>query len=451
MRRRQFAAALGLAPAILSQPRKAPPNIIWITGEDMGPALNCYGFSGTRTPHLDRLAAEGVKFTRAFATAPVCSSSRSGFMTGAHQIRTGAHHHRSHRRDNFQLLAGARLVTDRLREQGYFTCNVLEIAPGVRGTGKTDLNFTAPKPFDGTHWSQRRPNQPFFAHINFQAPHKGPAFAEARKQAKLANPATLELPPYWPDHPVVRDEYANFLDAINLLDTQIGVTLEALRKDNLLENSVIAFFGDNGRCLIRGKQWLYDAGIQVPLIVRWPGAGLKAGSERDDIVTLLDVTATTLDCAGVDVTAARLDGSPLFGPKHVQREHAFVARDRCDMTLDRIRAVRTVQYKYIRNFMPERPYTQFNAYIEKSYPTLGVMKNLHSEGKLNATQQLFMAARKPAEELYDVIADPHEVRNLAQSPRHRQPLAELRGAMDEWLDKIDDQGRFPEKPEAQAL
>lgn len=451
MRRRQFTASLGLAPAVLCQPRQAPPNIVWITGEDMGPSLNCYGFRHTRTPNLDRLAAEGVKFTRAFATAPVCSSSRSGFMTGVHQVRSGAHHHRSHRRDGFQLPPGIRLMTERLRDQGYFTCNVGDIAPGVRGTGKTDLNFTAPKPFDGTHWNQRRPHQPFFAHINFQAPHKGPAFVEARKQARLVNPAALDLPPYWPDHPVVRDEYANFLDAINLLDTQIGVTLDALRKDNLLENTLIAFFGDNGRCLIRGKQWLYDAGVHVPLIVRWPEGGARAGAAADEIVTLLDLTATALDSAGVDLTSARLDGTPLFGPKHIKREHAFVARDRCDMTLDRIRAVRTVQYKYIRNYMPERPYTQHNDYIERSYPTLGVMKKLHAEGKLNATQQLFMAPRKPAEELYDIEADPHEVRNLIQSPRHRQPLAELRGAMDEWLEKIDDQGRFPEKPEARVL
>ncbi|MCC6588731.1 MAG: sulfatase [Bryobacterales bacterium] len=450
MRRRDSLRLLGAAPALLSQGPKTPPNIIWITGEDMGPSLNCYGFRHTRTPNLDRLAGEGVRFTRAFTSAPVCSSSRSGFMTGVYQITSGAHHHRSHRKDGYQLPAGIRLVTDRLHDRGYFTCNVLDIAPNVRGTGKTDLNFTAPKPFDGTHWNQREKGQPFFAHINFQAPHKGPAFVEARKQKQLVDPKSLPLPPYWPDHPVVRDEYANFLDAINLLDTQVGATLDVLKKDGLLDNTIIAFFGDNGRCMIRGKQWLYDPGVHVPLIVRWPG-NLKPGSKRDDLVSALDLTATTLEWAGVQLGAKdRMDGQSLFSGKPT-RGQVFLARDRCDMTLDRIRGVRTVQYKYIRNYMPDRPYTQYNRYIEESYPTLGVMKELHKAGKLNAAQSLFMARQKPKEELYDLETDPHEIHNIIEVAKYRQPLAELRGALDEWLDHADDQGRFPEKAEAQAL
>jgi len=449
MQRREVLRTLAGAPAFLRQTAEKP-NIVWLTGEDMGPALGCYGHPFMRTPNLDWLASQGVRFTQAFATAPVCSASRSAFMTGVYQTTTGTHHHRSHRRDGYQLPAGVKLVTDRLRERGYFTCNVREVAPGVGGTGKTDLNWDARKPFDGTHWNQRAKGQPFFAHINFQAPHKGPAFTLARRQKHLVDPKQLALPPYWPDHPVVRDEYANHLDAINLLDSQIGATLDALRRDGLLDSAIIVFFGDNGRCLIRGKQWLYDAGIHIPLIIRWPGGDARPGAVRDDLVLSLDSTATTLWLAGVPLPE-KMDGRPLFGPLARRRDHTIHARDRCDMTLDRIRCVRTARYKYIRNFMPERPYTQFNNYIETSYPTLGVMKELHTQGKLNAAQSLFMADRKPDEEYYDLLEDPHEVNNLAGSAAHKAGMDRLRARLDAWIQATGDQGQHPERPEAAAL
>ncbi len=440
------------APAFLQRVNQ-PPNIIWLTGEDMGNQLGCYGFPHVRTPNIDRLASEGARFNNAFTTAPVCSASRSAFMTGVFQTTSGAHNHRSHRKDGYMLPSGIRLITDRLRDKGYFTCNVLEVAPGVGGKGKTDFNWNVKKPFDGTHWNQRKSGQPFFAHVNFQAPHKGPSFPRARKLMRpLIDPNKIDLPPYWPDHPVVRDEYANYLDAINLLDQDIGVTLDALKKDGLLENTIIAFFGDNGRCLIRGKQWLYDAGISVPLVVRWPGSDIKPGSVRDDLVMAIDLTATTLDMAGVQIpTDDKMDGQPLFGPKHRDRAQIFAARDRCDMTVDRIRCVRTQQWKYIRNFMPERPYTQHNEYIETNYPTLGVMKELHKNGKLNATQSLFMASRKPDEELYDLTKDPHEVNNLAAVASHQGAKQKLAAHLDRWIAASNDQGRIPEKPEAAVL
>jgi arylsulfatase A-like enzyme len=447
MRRRDFATMLPAA-GLLAQ-RSDRPNILWITGEDMGPQLSCYGFLSTRTENIDRLASEGTRFTHAFTSAPVCSSSRSGFMTGMYQTSIGAHNHRSHRTDGYRLPKGAALITERLREAGYFTCNVREIAPGVTGSGKTDFNFTVDKEFDGTHWNQRAKGQPFFAHLNFTAPHKGPSFPRARKVNKsLVDPAKLELPPYWPDHPVVRDEYANFLDAIQLLDTEVGATLDALKKDGLAQNTVVFFFGDNGRCLIRGKQWCYDAGLHIPLIVRWPGGDAKPGAVRDDLVSALDLSATALWLAGVTLPAG-LHGRPLFGPQAQPRGEVYSARDRCDMTMDRIRTVRDKRFRYIRNFMPDRPYTQWNQYIENSYPTLGVMKELHGQGKLNATQSLFMAPAKPPEELYDVLADPHEVNNLAASKPHQGTLLAMRAKIDRWVWETNDQGRFPETPVAE--
>ncbi len=438
--RRNLWAAFG-APAILRAPKR--PNIVWIIGDDLGAELGCYGYPLVRTPNMDRLAYEGVRFTQAFTTAPVCSSSRSAFNVGLYQTTTGTHNHRSHRKDGYTLPAGARLVTERFRQAGYFTANVLDIAPGVRGTGKTDFNFSAPNPFDGTHWNQRLPGQPFFAQVNFQAPHKGPAFRLARQQKQLVDPAKVPLPPYYPDHPTVRDECANYLDAVNLLDTQVGATLDALAQDGLLDNTVIFLFGDNGRCLLRGKQWLYDVGTRVPLVVRYPGV-LAKGQLRDDPVVAIDITAQSLVYAGIALPQG-FHGRLLFGGP--PRSHVFTARDRCDMTVDRIRAVRSSRYKYIRNFMPERPYTQWNQYIENSYPTLRILQQLHAAGKLNSVQEQFLAPRKPEIEFYDLQADPHEVRNLAGVPAYNEHAGRMGNLLAACIRETHDQGEIPEPRE----
>jgi arylsulfatase A-like enzyme len=238
---------------------------------------------------------------------------------------------------------------------------------------------------------------------------------------------------------------ANYYDAVQLLDFQVGVLLQALERDKVLDNTVILMFGDNGRCLLRGKQWLYDYGTHVPLIVKWPGV-TKAGAVREDPCTALDMNATSLEAAGIPIPS-EYHGRPLFGPKAKARDYIFTARDRCDMTIDRIRAVRDRRYKYIRNFMPERPYTQFNDYIQKQYPTLGVLKELHAAGKLNATQELFMAPRKPEVEFYDTNNDPFEVKNLASSPAHRKLVAEFGRRLDQWVAEMKDKGAIPEPKE----
>jgi N-sulfoglucosamine sulfohydrolase len=449
MNRRRFLSTAGcLFPAIIrtrSGSAADRPNIFWIIGDDLGTELSCYNYRHANTPNIDRLASQGVRFAQFHTTAPVCSASRSGFNTGVYQTTTGTHNHRSHRKDSYKLPEAVRLITDRFREAGYFTCNVLQVADDVAGAGKTDFNFEARKPFDGTHWNQRKPGQPFYAQINFQAPHKGPAFVAARKQKQLIDPASIELPPYYPDHPVVRDEIANYLDAVQMLDRQVGILVEKLEQEKLLDNTVIFFFGDNGRCLLRGKQWLYDYGTHVPLIVRWPGVA-RPDTVRDDPAIALDMTATSLMAAGISQPQI-FHGRPLFGPKARPRDFVVTARDRCDMTIDRIRAVRDRRYRYIRNFMPERPYTQWNDYIEKQYPTLRVLQELHAEGKLNAVQELWMAKRKPEVEFYDCDADPYQIRNLADSPQHRKLVAQFAKRLDDWIAETKDKGGIPEPKE----
>lgn len=427
-----------------AQNTKDRPNILWILGDDLGPQLGCYGDRLVRTPNVDKIASEGVRFTHCFTTAPVCSPSRSGWNTGVYQTTTGTHNHRSHRKDGYRLPDGVRLVSHRLKDAGYFTVNATDIAPGVRAAAKTDFNFQTDPPFDGTHWNQRAKGQPFYAQINFTAPHKGPVWPQARKQKQLVDPQKVELPPYYPDDPIVRNEVANYLDAVNLWDVQVGAVMDSLKREGLLENTVIFVFGDNGRCLLRGKQWLYDPGTHVPLIVRWPGV-TKAGTVRRDQTIALDITATTLDAAGLEHPKL-FHGQSLFG-KAKARQMVFTARDRCDMTVDRIRAVRDGRYKLIRNFLPDRPYTQYNEYITQNYPTQQVLKDWHAKGKLNAVQAQWMVERRPEFELYDLQSDAHEVVNLAGHKEHASTLRRLSGALDGWIAETRDQGRTLESRE----
>lgn len=437
-------AALAVAAPFLNlraQNRKDRMNILWLLGDDLGTELGCYGHKLVHTPNADRIAAEGVRFTNFHTTAPVCSAARSAWNTGVYQTSIGAHNHRSHRTDGYRLPEGVRLVSHRLRDAGYFTANVTDIAPGVRGSGKTDFNFNIEKPFDGTHWNQRAAGQPFYAQINFTAPHKGPQWVAARKQKNLVDPAKVELPPYYPDHPVVRDEVANYYDAVNLWDTQVGGVMDALKKDGLLENTAIFVFGDNGRCLLRGKQWLYDPGTRTPLLVRWPGMA-KPGSVRTDHALSIDITTTAMDIAGVEKPKF-LHGQSLFGNAK-PRTHIITARDRCDMTVERIRAVRDGKFKFIRNFTPERAYTQHNDYITNSYPTQRIIKELGPAGKLNAVQAQWLAPHKPEMELYDLTADPHEVNNIAAAPAQKANVKKYAAIIDKWVVDTNDHGRAEE-------
>jgi arylsulfatase A-like enzyme len=444
-----LAAALrGSAAGAQAAPGARPPrpNILWIIADDMGPQVGSYGERLARTPNLDRLSREGVRYTRAFMTSPICSPSRSALATGMYQTSIGAHQHRTVPR--VPLPRGVQPITHLLRAAGYYTVNVHPPTPGPTpgdsGNGKTDYNFVADSLFDGRDWRDRAPGQPFFAQLTIFETHRGAGWPLARKQRALVHPRNVTLPPYYPDHPAVRDEVANYLDAVTLLDGFVGNVLARLEREGLAENTVVFFFADNGRPLVRSKQWLYDGGIHVPLIVRWPGA-LTPGSVDDRLVSGIDVPATTLRVAGVPLPAA-MQGRPFLGADAVRRDHVVSARDRADIATDRIRSVRTARWKYIRNYLPMIPYMQANPYMEREYATWNLLKALHSAGRLDATQRLLLSGRKPIEELYDLEADPHEVRNLAGSATRDSVLRELRGILDRWVVETGDQGSRLEDP-----
>lgn len=440
------------------------PNILWLIAEDFGPHLGCYGTTQVWTPNLDRLAAEGMRFTRAFTTAPVCSASRSALMTGMYQTTIGAHHHRSHLTDGYTLPAGVRVLTDWLRDAGYFTANVVKLpAPAdFPGAGKTDWNFTyAGRPFDSDQWSDLKSRQPFYAQVNFQETHRSYKEIKVGRASfpapRRADPAKVDLPPYYPDHPVARADWANYLDAATELDRKIGQILAQLERDGLADNTVVIFFGDNGAAHVRSKQWCYESGLSVPLLIRWPKglaapAGFQAGTVSDRLIEAIDLTATSLVLAGATPPPAMQGRAFLGGRAAPPREYAFGARDRCDETVDRIRTVRDARYRYIRNFMPERPLLQYNGYKETTYPMIALIRRLHTEGKLDAIQEVLMAPRKPVEELYDLETDPHEIRNLADSPapEHQAARRRLAAVLEKWIEDTADQGRTPEPPEIAA-
>lgn len=436
------------------------PNILWIIAEDMSPHLSAYGVPEVRTPNLDALARKGMRFDRAFVTGAVCSTSRSAFDTGMYQTTLGAHHQRSHRPDEpgyrpHPLPAGVRILADWIRDRGYLTGDLVHLPAemGFRASAHSDWNFTYEgKPADTDRWDELKARPPFYAQLNLPEAHRGRAWDEAGgKLRQPADPAKVALPPYYPDHPVVRADWANYLNAIMVLDAKVGKILAQLERDGLAATTVVVFMADHGQAMVRAKQWVYDSGVRIPLIIYWPPglpepAGYRAGSVSEELVTALDLTATTIAIAG-GTKPEKMHGRVLFG---VQREaeprYVFAARDRCDETVDRVRSVRSRQYRYIRNYHTERPFRQTNRYKEHGYPTMWVLRELHAAGKLTPDQARLLAPTRPAEELYDLSADAHEVVNLADSAQHATVLREMRRALDEWIVTTDDQGRFPEDP-----
>ena len=453
--RKFFVSFLGLsglfAPAGLMAGER--PNILWLTCEDMSADLGCYGDDYARSPNIDRFAADGVRFTRCFSHAGVCAPSRSGIITGMYPCSLGSQNMRS----KITLPPDVKCFPEYLRQAGYFCTN----------NAKTDYNFdTPPGVWDqngkNAHWKSRAKDQPFFAVFNFTVSHESQIRASeevyAKNTAQLTadqrhDPAQAKLPPYYPDTPLVRRDWARYHDNITAMDYQFAERMQELEEAGLLENTIIFFYSDHGRGLPRGKRWLYDSGTHVPLIVRWPeklrnsatkSDGLKPGTVRDELVAFVDLAPTVLSIAGVEIPE-HLQGQAFLGAATAAkpREYVYGARDRMDERVDLMRSVRDKRFKYIRNYEWWKPYAQNINYMNEM-PTMRELRRLSGEGKLAGPQKPFMAAAKPREELYDCDADPHEVTNLADDPAHKAMLARLRSAHEAWCDEIDDVGYLPE-------
>ena len=445
MKRILSIGAIVLASA-LSMEAAVRPNIVWIVVDDMSCHFAYQGEGLVKTPHVDRLAREGVVFSNAYVTAPVCSTFRSAVITGMYQTTIGAHHHRSGRGElKIRLPEGMRTIPELFREAGYYTSN--SDAAGKR-PGKEDYNFVYRRSdlYQGIDWSKRAEGQPFFAQFQLRGgklrnvPKSYEEVLARFDKEQLVTPAQVALPPYYPDHPVIRKDWAEYLNSVQYTDVEVGRILARLKRDGVLDNTIVIFLTDHGISHARGKQFLYEEGLKIPIVVWAPGR-LKA-AVREELIAHIDLSATSLHLAGIGIPDD-MQGRPLFGPRAKPREFVVSARDRCDETVDHIRSVRAGEFKYIRNYLPNRPYLQPCRYKDGK-PFMPVLRELYAAGKLNAAQSLHLAETRPEEELYDLSNDPWEIHNLAGDPASKARLDKLRAILARWELDSDDRGRFPE-------
>lgn len=425
---------LGIAEAA---PRTQTPNVVFLVGDDLGCQLGAYGNRLVRTPHLDRLAAEGAVWTRMFATSSVCAPARSTLFTGTHPVHLGTMHMRS------RLARPPKVLTEYLRGAGYT----------VAWPNKIDFNFEPNPAFRDTkeHWSNGPlPKEPFFAYLNLGESHESVLMEEKLQKdfyreldpSDRTNPADVQIPPYLPDDPEVRASIALYYDMISAMDKRVGRILDLLEKEGKADRTIVVFVGDGGWPFPRGKRWLYDSGLRVPFIVRWPGV-IPAGTTDESLASFIDIMPTLLHATSVPAPAS-MPGRILFGPaRQAPPRYIFAARDRMDEVEDRSRALRDERFKYIRNFRTEVPYNVVQKYAE-STPAVRVLRRLLAQNTLPPGGAWFALDRKPEEELYDTQNDPHETQNLAFDPTHAATLARLSAALEAWLAE-GDMGAAPEQ------
>ncbi len=423
------------------------PNILWLSCEDISPHLGCYGFDLATTPHLDGLAAEGIRFRHAYATAGVCAPCRSAIITGMYQTSIGTHHMRC----DAVLPSHVKPFTHWLREAGYYCTN----------NSKQDYQFQTPKgtwdaSSNAAHWKNRPgPDHPFFAVFNFVGCHESGIAGDAKYRSVTRgltphdrDRVAADLPPYYPDTPRVREDWGRYYDVITAMDLWVGEHLRELDEAGLRENTIVIFWSDHGVGLPRAKRWLYDSGLRVPLIVRIPerfrgGADEAPGIVSERLVSLIDLGPTTLHLAGVPVPA-HMHGRPFLGAgAPPPREYIYGARDRMDERYDIIRAVRDQRFKYIRNYEPFKTFYQYMNTPEQG-ATMHEIRRVERDGTASPGVAQFLEPRKAIEELYDTDADPDEMHNLAGDPRYADELRRLRDVHLEWVLSTRDLGLLPE-------
>lgn len=437
-----IAGAIAARAAVAVEPVR-PPNIVWLTAEDMSPWISAYGDATVPTPHLDRLAKEGVVYDNAFATSPVCAPARSALITGMFCTRIGTMHMRNNRASAdipaYEGLPPAfvRCFPERLRAAGYYCTN----------NDKKDYQFREPvtvwdESGNRAHWRGRAEGQPFFAVFNFSGTHESQAFPDAKRSPQKVAAEAVPLPPFYPDTPHVRDALARTYDNIAALDAWVGERIGELEAAGLIDDTVVMFFSDHGVGLPRGKRSCFDSGLRVPLIVRQPD-GVGAGTRNARVVSFVDFGPSVLSLARIEPDS-RLDGTPFLGRFATERDdyrrgHAYANADRFDSVYDRTRTVSDGRFRYTRNFMPEIPYLIRNAYRER-LPMTADLYRLEGAAPQRPEQWQLAAGRRPAEEFYDSQSDPWEVENLIEAPEHRDRIARLREHLDAWLAATGDLG-----------
>lgn len=418
---------------------QARPNILWITSEDNSPYLGCYGDALAQTPNLDKLAARGIRYRNAFSNAPVCSTARSTLITGMHACSTGIHNHRS----SVPYPADFLMYPEHLRAAGYYCTN----------NSKQDYNFAGKREVwdessKNAHYRNRRPGQPFFAVFNFTTSHESQVAPKKGKDSFRIKPEQMPLPPYHPDTPEIRKDWANYYDQMTLMDAEAGKVLAELDELGEARDTIVFYYGDHGGALPRGKRNIHDSGTRVPLIVHIPDQWknwrpAESGGWVEDPVAFVDLPATVLSLCGVDIPG-HYEGVPFLGEKKAApREHVFLFRGRMDERYDTVRAVRDRGFRYARNYSPHRPWGQHYTYAFQVQPGMRSWFAEFEAGRCNETQSAYWKP-KPPEEFYEVGTDAHEVHNLVSEPSHAARIQEMRAALRHEILRLRDTGFIPE-------
>ena len=421
------------------------PNILWLVTEDISPYISSYGDSTAKTPNLERLAKEGVRFTNVFSVSGVCAPSRSCLITGMYPTSIGTNNMRTLNpypglgipKYSVVLPPEVKMLSELMRRAGYYCTN----------NNKQDYQFEAP--LSGwnesslkAHWRNRPLGKPFFSVVNFEVTHESQIWMK-KDDELLVDPAKVKIPPYYPESPIIRRDLARMYSNIMEMDRKVGEKLKELEDDGLLENTIIVWYSDNGGPIPRGKREIYDTGLHVPMIIRYPDKKL-AGTVNTDLVSFVDFAPTTLSLAGANIPSY-LQGQAFAGVSKAEspRKYIYAARDRMDSEYDLVRAVRDKRFKYIRNYQPEKPYMQNIAY-RKQMDLMNELLKFEKEGKLDSVQQLWFRKNKDEEELFDTQNDPFELKNLAADLAHSSKLGELRAALDKWMVLTKDKGFIEE-------
>ncbi len=424
------------------------PNILWITCEDLNAYLGSYGDTQAITPNLDRLASEGVRFTQAFAPAPVCSPARSALITGIYATSMGTQHLRS----EVEIPNEVRALPHYLRDAGYYCTN----------NSKEDYNFQDEEMWDESskraHWRNRPLGKPFFSVFNIETTHQSKIFGSDEEfyeryghqlsEEERHDPADMVIPPYFFDTPVTRKMWARYYDLVTIMDRQVQDILDQLQEDGLADNTIVFFFADHGTGMPRGKRALYDSGLKVPFLVKAPSSyqqalNLVPGTQSDQLVNFVDFAPTVLSIIGQEAPD-QMQGVAFLG-EHQQPtpEYVFATSDRVDEAFEISRSVRSQRFLYIRNYLPHLPLIQPNFYTDQS-EVMVELRRVLAEGDLTPAQQHMWAPTRPEEELYDTEADPYQVNNLADDPEYATILTEMRTAQQQWATETHDSGLIPE-------
>ena len=425
-----------------------PPNFLWITCEDLSPILGTYGDHIATTPNIDNLAAKGIQYNNAFATAPVCSPARSSLVSGVYASSLGTHDHRS----EFKIPPEIKTLPHLLRESGYYCSN----------NYKQDYNFTDTTIWDETgrqaHWRNRPNGKPFFSIFNFETTHQSrifgndstfyERFGKLLSEDERHHPDSIQLPPYYFDSPEVRKLWARYYDIVTIMDRQVKIVLDELEEDGLSENTIVFYFSDHGTGMPRSKGCLYVSGLKVPFIVYIPEkyqriTEMKPGTQTDEMVSFIDFQPTLLSI--INKTAPDyIQGKPFLGDyKANSRKYIYAIRDRTDEVFDLSRSVKSSEFSYIRNFLPHLPLIQHSFYGDQSE----IKKELYrllKIGKMTPAQQSMWLPRRYPEELYDLKNDPYETKNLAADPDYMETLLDMRQQMKDWMIETNDTGLMPE-------